>query len=150
MDAVKGENDDLLKEIRDRFKEAHDASEINYRDAVDDLRFVKGDEQWPADLRSQREADGRPCLVINKLPVFADQVIGDIRQNEPALKIKPVDSKSDPKTAEILTGLIRNIEVQQEAEVAYDTAVESAILCGIGAWRIGTAYTDDDRFEQDI
>ena len=142
--------DDLIKEIKDRFREAYDAVDDDYTEVLDDLRFLKGENHWPADLKAQRDADGRPCLVINKLPVFADQIIGDVRQNEPSYKIKPVDSKADPETAEILTGLMRNIEAQNEAEIAYDTAVEAAIQSGIGAWRVGTEYSDDDQFEQDI
>ena len=148
MDGSMNEQD-LLKEIKERFKTASDAVDDDYTEALEDLRFKKG-EQWPPDLQSDRESDGRPCLIINKIPTFCDQVAGDIRQNEPAIKVKPVDSKADPKTAEIFTGLIRNIEVQSDAETAYDTAVESAIDCGFGAWRIGTKYTDDDVFEQDI
>jgi hypothetical protein len=141
--------DDIIKEIKDLFRTCYDAEDENYTQGISDLNFLKGD-QWPSDLKSQREADGRPCLVINKLQVFADQVIGDIRQNEPSVKIKPVDSQADPEIAEILNGLIRNIEVQNDAEIAYDTAAESAVQCGIGAWRIGTDYADDDQFEQDI
>ncbi len=146
----KKDEDDILGEIKQRFRLSFDHVDADYQEMVDDLTFLKGGSQWPSDVKTQRDADGRPCLEINKLPVFADQVIGDIRQNEPAIKIKPVDSKADPKTAEILTGLIRNIEVQNDAEVAYDTAVEGAIQAGLGAWRIGTHYADDDRFEQDI
>lgn len=141
---------ELVKEIKDRFREAFDAVNQHYTEAVQDAQFFKGDGQWPTDLQGQREADGRPCLVINKIPTFADQIIGDIRQNEPAIKIKPVDSKADPETAEILNGLIRNIETQNEAEVAYDTAAENVVITGYGAWRVGTDYTADDQFEQDI
>jgi len=140
---------DLLIEIHDRFKEAYDAADTDYTTAIEDLEFYNGD-QWPSDLASERSLDGRPTLTINKLPTFADQVIGDIRQNKPQIKVKPVDSQADPKTAEIMTGLIRNVEVQSDAEVAYDTAVESAIVCGFGAWRITTEYSDNDVFDQDI
>ena len=141
----------LFEEIRDRFRAANDSTREQFEKAVDDLKFIRGDGyQWPTTLRQDREQDQRPCLEINKLPTFADQIIGDLRQNEPQIKIKPVDSKADPKTAEILTGLIRNIEVQNDAETAYDTAAESAIICGVGAWRVGTDYGGEDQFEQDI
>ncbi len=141
--------DKLIEEIRDRFKEAFDAVSIAYDEMIDDLNFLNG-KQWPDDLQKEREADGRPCLTINKLPTFADQVAGDMRMNSPSLKIKPVDSRADPETAEVLTGLIRNIEVQSNAEAAYDTAAESAVQCGKGTFRIVTEYADDDVFEQDI
>lgn len=143
------DKEDVLGEIIDRFKEAYDAAGENYDNAIADLEFLEGD-QWPSDLKADRIADGRPCLVINKLPAFTNQVIGDIRRNEPSIKIKPVDSKADPEVAEIMTGLIKNIEMQSEAEIAYDTAAESAVRCGIGAFRIGTDYAADDSFDQDI
>lgn len=144
MDDVK-----IIEEIVSRFREAQNYWDTEYDDALDDLRFANGD-QWPSALKADRESDGRPCLTINKVAVFGDQVIGDIRQNEPSIKIKPVDSGSDPDVAEILTGLVRNIEVQSNAEIAYDTAAESAVWCGHGAFRIITEYSDDSTFDQDI
>lgn len=142
-------DDKLIQEIKDRFKEAYDAVDQQHEIMLEDLRFLEG-EQWPSALKEERESEGRPCLVINKLPTFADQVSGDIRQNTPAIKVKPIDSQSDVKTAEVFTGLIRNIQVQSQADIAYDTAVESAVQCGKGAFRITTEYADDDMFEQDI
>ena len=142
-------DDELLGEIRDRFKDAHTATEEQYRECVDDLKF-KGGDQWDKKMSDDRTAEGRPCLTINKMATFTDQVSGDIRQNTPTIKVKPVDSKADPKTAEVLTGIFRNIEVQSSADIAYDTASEGSVDCGIGAFRIVTEYTDDDTFEQDI
>ncbi len=142
---------DLIKDIKDRFQESNTAVDNDYSDAIEDLNFayVIG-SQWPDKIKADRIKDGRPCFEINKIPYYLDRVIGDIRQNEPSIKIKPVDSAADPKTAEIFSGLIRNIEVQSDAGVAYDTAVESAVACGYGAWRVNTAYAFDDQFDQDI
>lgn len=146
------EKKEILQEIRDRFQEAMDYWDPIFTACIDDLKFFrnKDNEQWPEDVKKAREADERPCLTINKLPAFADQVIGDIRQNEPSIKVKPVDSKADPDTAEVITGLIKNIENQSNAEVAYDTAAESAAICGFGAFRILTDYANDDSFDLDI
>ena len=143
---------DILKEIRDRFKQAIDYWDPIFTRCIDDLKFTRNqdNEQWPSDIKSQREQDGRPCLTINKIASFADAVIGDIRQNEPSIKVKPVDSKADPETAEIISGLIKNIENQNNAEICYDTAAESAAICGFGAFRIGTDYAEDDSFDLDI
>ena len=146
---TKEKDQELLKEIRDRFRLAYDAANENYNDAIADLNFLNG-EQWPSDIKANRDLDGRPCLVINKLPAFIDQIIGDIRQNEPQVKIKPVDSKADRETAEIIGGLIKNIEIQSDAETAYDTAAESCVECGVGAFRVVTEYSEDDSFDQDI
>ena len=88
-------------------------------------------------------------LTINRLPVFARQIIGDARQNKPSIKIYPAED-GDAEIAEIYEGLIRNIEYVSSAPDAYDTAFESAVICGIGAWRVCTDYVSDDAFEQHI
>ncbi len=66
------------------------------------------------------------------------------RQNKPAIKVRPVDSGADVETAKLLTGLIRNIEQQSDADTAYITAVENTATCGMGHWRITTEFSDDD------
>lgn len=118
--------------------------------ARDDIRFVKKREQWPEQVRRQREEEGRPCLVIDQLGSVVRQVVNDARLNKPSIKVKPVDSKADPKTAEILGGLIRNIEYASNADVAYDTAIDYAVTSGRGYFRISAQYASDDTFDQDL
>ena len=62
---------ELLKEIKDRFKEAHDAVDPDYTEAIEDLNFayVSG-SQWTTEIKSERIRDGRPCFEINKVPYF--------------------------------------------------------------------------------
>ncbi len=47
----------------------------------------------------------------------------------------------------MLKGLIRQIERQFNADVAYDTGFDSAVSNGWGYWRVLTDYEDDDTFE---
>jgi hypothetical protein len=141
---------DTIADARERFKLSHDAEAENREWQLDDLMFARMGEQWPLHVRKQRELDGRPCLTINRLPAFARQVVNDARQNKPAIRIRPADSDADPKTAEIFTGLIRNIEQSSNADVAYDTALESAVYTGVGYFRIDTDYAHEDTFDLDI
>jgi hypothetical protein len=117
---------------------------------ADDVRFARLSEQWPENVRKQREKDGRPCLTINKLPAFIRQVVNDARQNTPQIKFHAVGEGSDQWTAKVLDGLVRNIEVTSNADVAYDTAIENAVTGNVGYWRISTEYASDDVFDQDI
>jgi hypothetical protein len=89
-------------------------------------------------------------LTINKLTAFIRQVVNDSRQNKPSISVHPVDSKADIKTADVLSGIIRNIEAVSNADVAYDTAVEQAVSSGFGYWRIDLDYAYDDSFDLDI
>jgi hypothetical protein len=143
-------NDDLIREAREVFQAAADAEAENRRDALDDLRFARLGEQWPDKVRRDRELEGRPTLTINRLPAFIRQVVNDARQNKPAISVHPVDSGADPETAEVFNGLIRHVEQSSDAEVAYDTALDFAVTCGLGYFRINTRWAADDGFDQDI
>jgi hypothetical protein len=141
---------DTLKDALEAFKLAVEAEKENRDAALSDLKFARLAEQWPENVRQQREQEGRPCLTINKLPAFIRQVINDARQNKPSIKTHPADSFADPDTSEIINGLIRNIEYTSNADVAYDTALESAVTSGFGYWRVNIDYAHDDSFDKDI
>jgi hypothetical protein len=139
----------LIEQARKRFRTATDAVRDIRLEAADDRRFRKGD-QWPESIRRAREADDRPCLTINKIPQFEQQVTNEQRQNRPSIKVHPVDDKADPETAKVFQGLIRNIEVTSSADTARDTAFENAVRGSYGYYRIVTEYASDDSFNQEI
>lgn len=141
---------DELIGIRENFDRAWTADQEDRERAQEDLRFLDGGpNQWPDSIRQAREKAGRPCITVNRLPGFVDQVEGDQRQNKPAIKIRAVDSDVDPELAKILSGIIRNIESVSEAEIAYDTAASSAVSCGRGFYRVLTVDSELS-FDQDI
>ncbi len=148
--AETGKTDDLLTKGREAFKKAEEAEGENRLIALEDIKFSRLGEQWPENIRQQREREFRPCLTINKMPAFIRQVVNDARQNKPQIKVHPVDSNADPKTAEVINGLIRNIEYTSNADVAYDTAIEASVSGGFGYWRIGMDYAYDDVFDMDV
>lgn len=153
---------DILKEAREVFERCLDNESENRRLAKEDIEFARLSKQWHDADRKAREADHRPCLTINKLGPVIRQVVNDARQNRPSIRVLPADSKADIKTAEVLSGLIRNIEQSSDADVAYDTGVDAAVSGGFGYWRVNLDYSyggsvsDDlstagvELFEQDI
>lgn len=139
-----------LADARDAWKRCRDYWSDNHLEAKDDLNFARLEQQWPLQVKQLRIDENRPCEVFNKMPSFIRQVVNEARQNKPAIKVHPADSGADVKTAEIINGLIRNIEVTSDADVATDTAIECAVDRGFGFFRINTKYACDDTFEQDI
>ena len=138
----------VLSDCQERLKDREAKDAENRRLALDDLEFVAIEgKQWPADIRAARGT--RPCLTINKMPVFIDQVVGDQRMNRPSIKVIPVDSKADIKTAKIIGGWIKHVQQISRAEIAYDHGFEHAVACGYGAWRVVTKYVSDDSFDQE-
>lgn len=141
--------DDVLREARARFERAWNAEREARAEALEDLQFRAG-EQWPDAVLQERRAASRPTLTINRMPQFVRQVTGEIRQNRPAVRVRPVDSATDPALAATMSGLIRHIEQVSDAQGAYVTAAESAAVCGIGHFRIVTDYAAEESFEQEI
>jgi hypothetical protein len=140
---------EVLKAALEAFDQASEAESENRKEALDDLRFARLGEQWPESAKKSR-GENRPMLTINKLPAFIRQVVNDARQNRPAIKVRPVDDGADPATAEVMNGLIRNIEYTSNADVAYDTALENAVDSAWGYLRVNLVYASDDSFEKDL
>lgn len=138
----------ILKEARERLRIAQEEDYQNRQEAFEDLEFafVPG-KQWPTEVKLDRI--GRPCIEVNKMPTYIDQVVGDQRQNRPSIKVIPVDSNADPKTANILGGWIKHVLQISQADIAVDHAFEHAVSCGYGAFRVTTKYNDGFSFNQE-
>lgn len=127
---------------------AIDAESENRVSAIDDLKFAAGD-QWPAHIKMQRELDKRPCLTINKTDTFVRNVVNNMRQQRPRIKVHPVSDASKSQ-AEVRQGLIRHIEVSSNADAAYDTAADYQVRMGWGYWRILSEYCEPTSWDQDL
>ena len=147
--ALKARHEEILETARHRFGLAREAEQDNRALFLEDLQFLSGD-QWDQKVEQDRLADGRPCLVVNRLPQFVQQITNDQRQNRPSIKVHPIDDPKAVETAEIYQGIIRHIECNSDADVAYDTGAESAVRTGLGYWRILTEFSDPESFDQEI
>jgi hypothetical protein len=144
-------DDELLAEARDRYRMCQDADTENRAEALDDLMFLKGgNNQWNADAVAQRTVDGRPIITVNTLPTYLHQVTNDQRMNSPSIKVHPVGDKADIETAKVRQGVIRHIEYDSNADVAYDTSVNSSAAIGFGFFRVVTDWESETSFNQKI
>lgn len=139
--------DSKVRDILEAFKDATDRESDMRSQMLDDAKFLALD-QWPDSVRRERELDGQPCLTIDKANQYLNQVVNDIRQARPSIKVRPVDDNGDPETAEVYNGVIRNIQDVSRASIAYDWAVQCSTAIGRGWFRIVTDYDDDNTFDQ--
>ena len=148
MAKSKERDEDAMREMRERYKEASEFWSPLFKLCADDVRFVwVPGNQW--DKETSKNRKGRPKYEFDKLRPAIKQVTNDQRQNNPQIKVRAEqDAKKDD--AELFNGLIRNIEASSRADVAFDTAGFFAATGGFGALRITTEYSDDSAFEQDI
>lgn len=138
--------DDFLKDMRQEYQLDLDFDRYNRDQAIEDKKFAAG-QQWDPVVLDQRK--GLPCLVINSVPQFIAQLVGDWRENKRAVKVLPTEN-GDKDLALVRADLVRSIETQSRAERIYDATFESAVLCGDGSFRIAVEYAKDDVFDQDI
>lgn len=144
MDKV---SDDLIKDALEQFEESEEGSTSNREAYEEDTKFSRGSQQWPAAILKQRVQEGRPALVVNKLPALIRSVVNESKQNRPAIEVAPVDNGADVDTAEIIGGLVRSIERNSNAQVAYGTAVDHAVTGGFGFFRLDIDYAHPETFD---
>jgi hypothetical protein len=124
---------DDMKEYRERYTEARDAwSEWRNR-ALEDLRFSNpaNPQQWPEETIRAR-GKSRPALVFDQTNQYIAQVVNDARQNKPAVDVLPGDNRASIETADVYGGMMRQVEYESRAQIAYDTAIEYAARIGLG------------------
>lgn len=140
---------DLVAEVIKFVEEAESAATEERELMVDDLKFVYDEHgQWDKSTLNRRQ--GRPSYTFNRVLGAVNQVIGEQRMFRPAIKLRGVDSGTDQDLAEVMAGIIRNIEAISDAESTYDQAFKYAVAGGFGAWRIVTEYQNDQSFDQEI
>jgi Phage P22-like portal protein len=150
MSDSQSDYDPIIDEAKQFLKLCNDADTMNRQQGLEDLKFVSAGEQWPVELQNSRNLESRPILTINKLDGYCRQVTNQQRQQRPRIKVHGMNSESDAKTAEVIEGICRHIEVQSNADNAYDTAFDYAVRMGWGYIRLITKYVSDESFDQEI
>ena len=79
-----------MKQLRERFQVMQTYWSVIHNVALEDDRFIAGD-QWPQEVRHDREEAGRPILTYNLLPSFTRQIVNKVRQERPQVKVTPVE-----------------------------------------------------------
>ena len=143
------DNDPRIADAIQFLQFANEADQMNRSEALEDLKFAAGD-QWPVEIQNSRVLEARPCLTVNKVDAYCRQITNQMRQQRPRIKVHGMNTESDAKMAQIIQGICRHIEVQSDADQAYDKAGDFAVRMGWGYWRVTTKYTRDDSFDQDI
>jgi len=141
--------DSRIQEAIDFLKFANDADTMNRQEALEDLKFGGGD-QWPVDLQNSRNLESRPVITVNKVDNYCRQVSNQQRQQRPRIKVHATNTHDDMVDAQTIQGIIRHIEVNSNADHAYDNAFEYAVRMGWGYMRVRTDYISEDSFDQEI
>lgn len=125
----------IFEEACARLELSAAAEQDNRQTGLDALNF-RYVEQWDSDIANNRKIEQRPALTINHTDTFCGRVENTLKQQRPRIKCHPVGDGATVETAKVVNGLIRHIETNSNASVAYDQGGTSAIDIGWGYWRI--------------
>ena len=140
---------EVLEEIRTNFDYATKAWADIRSEGQTDIRYVAG-EPWKDKDKRAREDAGRPCLSLDELGQYVNQIINDVRQNKRGVKVTPIGAGATDKTAELRQNLIRQIEYRSNAQQAYTGMFEDAVQRSYGFCRIKPKYVSDTSFDQEL
>jgi hypothetical protein len=102
--------------------------------------------QWEGPLYDQYE--NKPRFEVNKIMLSVIRIVNEYRNNRITVDYVAKEGGSDA-LADTCDGLYRADEQDSVANEAYDNAFEEAVGGGIGAFRLRTAYEDEEDEEND-
>lgn len=153
-----GSNEAILKQMKEHLDEGVNWWEPIWEQAAEDVEFVYGN-QWPDGYPRSREETEKIQLTINMMPQYVHRATGAARQSKFAIHVSQIAGPnlvgvklSSPgsgrpyNVAEIMEGIIRDIEYRSGAQRLYCNALQHAIEGGIGWLRINIIESPIDPF----
>lgn len=146
----KGGASDIIEKAKKFLAKAEDFESVFRPSCKEAVRFVRERDQWPAEALRARNEPGRerPAMVFDRTWAINRQVINGIRQNTPSIHVRAIGQGADDDTADILDGLIRQIERHSKADAQYEAAMEWAVDGGIGYLVVMPEYLSDSSFDR--
>jgi hypothetical protein len=139
----------ILSEADSRFEQIKADDSHNRTSYISDIDFVfKPGAQWAPNIRAQRKTFGEEVFEFNQVKQFVSQVVNDQLQNRPGIRIHPANGEASEKVAEIMQGLVRQIENDSKADNVYKNGFRLAVAGNRGWWRVVSEYDSEDGFNQ--
>ncbi|HWY33271.1 MAG TPA: portal protein [Nitrosopumilaceae archaeon] len=134
--------------IREDIRKWDDYWRFNIDQYHEVTQFVMGD-QWREDEARVFETYKKIPLTFNKLAPLLNHLIGEQRQNTPALQVNPSENVPE-RTAEVRTALVKDISLNSDAKIVYQNGFEQGAIGGFGAWIVLNDYENSKDFNQEI
>jgi hypothetical protein len=141
-------DEDFLSWVRETYSDDLEADRENREEAVEDLKFLAG-EQWDEAISNRRRSANKPVMTLNRLPAVIGQLLGNRRLNEQTIRVLP-DNGGTKDVARIRQEIIRNICKNSKSDRVFNNTYQSQVSCGKADFQVVMDYADDDVFEQDI
>lgn len=112
------------------------------------IDFVMGD-QWREDESKLFERYNKIPLMMNKLGVLMNHMLGDQIQNTPNLQVCP-DDDVPVQAATTRAALVKNISLNSDAKTIYQSAYGQSVVAGYSAYGVRPKLLHKRSFLQEI
>lgn len=147
--ATDTDHESLLKELRERYDYATSLWEPIRKNGSLNMRYVAGDP-WDPKEREAREKAGRPCISLDEINQYTNQVINNLRAKRRGVTFSANGDGASEDSAEFYQDKWREVEYRSKAQIVYTTAAQNAIERGYGFVRLKTKYVSERSFNQEI
>lgn len=142
----KNAHEGKVKEIRDNFEEdAKHWTEI-YKEGDTNVKFLT--DPWNAEDRQARESAGRPVVTFDELGQYLNHAQNEVRLNPRSPKFSPEAEGATEATAQVYGNSYRKTEYRSNAQEAYTTAYDNALVRGYSFVRMKLEYEHARSFYQ--
>ncbi len=143
------EKEDIPRLGRKLYESARMAEEHLRSEIKDRAKCYVGD-QWDPREKARRETGHRPALVINMAKPPCDAIETNIRVNPPSPICHPVGDPASDETADVIAGMIRQIEYSSNAPTIYSQAGRDSVSTGYGIIEYATRYLPAPSMDQEL
>lgn len=134
-----------LKDLKEMHERAYQYGQVNRQQASDDMVF-KFVTQWDDDMIEDFLGSYRGEFDI--LTKAIRKIVSDLMLNPVQVEFEPLGETSD-EAASVIDGVYITDDGRNTSFEAYENAEQECIVCGVGAWELGTEYVsirgDDKR-----
>jgi uncharacterized Zn finger protein len=141
-------NPEMAQKIRDACNTWDNYWKDNKNNYNEYNQFIFGN-QWLDEEARVFETYKKIPLTMNKIAPLANHLLGEQRQNTPTLQVQPTEDTNE-QTAEVRESLVKDICLNSETDVVFQTAFQSSLCGGYGAFYIDTEYENAYSFNQVI
>ncbi len=133
--------EDFLREVNDRLKEARNHFHEWRQEAREDYDFVAGD-QWDSEDKQLLKDELRPIITFNRVGPVIDSIVGHQVQNRHETKYVPREI-GDVGVNEVLTAAAKWIRDGTDSEDEETDAFMDSVICGYGWVETRMDYEED-------
>lgn len=133
----------VYEEAMENYATAKSAWEEIHNQSVLDKSFALLGKQWEHDILSQRSRDRKTSKVFDNCAKYIRYVANSSLKNSPAIRVSP-KSKDKKKEAEVIAGIVRQIENDSNAKQVYNHAFTDCLAGGIGVFEVIVDLDDEE------